>query len=179
MALTRSTLWILLALAGAAGPVLAAPPPAETAEGQQRVVAVLVRLDRQGAISDLHPSHPLPPALLRQLRGDLAPLIAAGHPERGSRARQFVANLALDAVPLGDGRQAARFSVLSTTPVPAGAWYWSVTDNRQLRLVNRDGMPDIRPVPGLRDPLQGPVRPVPPPPPPPGPPPAPPRPTSA
>lgn len=153
MAFARTSLWLSLALGLAASPLLASGPDAPQASASQRVVAALIKVNRAGTITDITPSHPLSQGLLNQLRADLEPVVEKGHPASGSRARQFVANMALDVTPTGNGNITVSFSLLSSTPLPGGKWFWSISDDRQVRLVRQEGASGA-PAPGLRDPLQ-------------------------
>ncbi len=138
-------------LLGLATSATAAPPPGAPA----RSLAALVKVDADGGIGSVLPSHELPPALQRQLQQDLQQALAADASHAATGPHQLLAEVARLTTPLADGQHTASFRLESTRPVPAGQWYWEHTDKRRVRLVNRErGFAPGRQAPGLRDPLQ-------------------------
>lgn len=135
----------LLAVAGTASAESLTPTTAP--EGRQ-VLPVLVKVNAEGRITGVSPSTRLPPKLSRLLRDNLEELIAgpANNAAGEGISSQFIANMALDAIPLEDGNRSVQFTFVSSQPVPPGSWFWSHVDNRRLALVRREAGPDRSPL---------------------------------
>jgi len=135
--LTLSTFLATVCCAAVAGP----PSDAHSTAGEpQRAIPVLVRVDSTGKISDITPASNLSPRLDGLLRANLEEIAAtsAGNGFGSGGSRQFIANMALDAIPTADGKQSVKFLLVSSQPVPPGRWAWTRVDNRKLVLVNQD-----------------------------------------
>lgn len=105
-------------------------------EFRPHVLPVLVRVDRAGKVTRVSSAWPLSPALDRLLRTDLDRMITRPAQRHGKPvASQFVINLALNAQPRTDGAYDARFTYVSTSPVPSGIWHWAHIDGHRLVLV--------------------------------------------
>jgi hypothetical protein len=121
-------------------PGFATAAPYQLDESTQKLLPVLVQVNAHGKVTDVSPATPLSPTLNRLLRANLDEMIRApaiddqGHPT----SSQFVINLALRTSPRPDGNYDAAFAYVSTSPVPAGAWYWVSADGRQLALASRN-----------------------------------------
>ena len=103
-----------------------------------KVLPVLVQVDSHGKVVGVSPSVELAPRYDRLLRQTLDRMITRpanrnGHPV----ASQFVINLGLQASPRPDGDYDARFVYVSTSPVPAGSWFWVHVDGHRLALQSR------------------------------------------
>ena len=107
-----------------------------------KVLPVLVQVDRHGKVTDVSPSVELAPRYDRLLRQTLDQMITGPAKDHGRPvASQFVMNLGLQAAPREDGRYDARFVYVSTSPVPAGSWYWVHIDGHRLALKSRSIQP--------------------------------------
>lgn len=104
-----------------------------------RTLPVLVQVDSHGHVRDVSPAAELSPVADRMLRDTLDRMITQPAHEHGRPvASQLVVNLGLQADPRPDGRYDARFVYLSSSPVPAGSWYWVHIDGHRLALANRN-----------------------------------------
>lgn len=104
-----------------------------------QVLPVLVQVNSAGKVTDASPSVELSVPVMRLLRRNLdelirGPAIAKGRPV----ASQFIMNLRLLSSLREDGKYDAQFAYVSTSPVPAGSWYWVHQDGDRLALANRD-----------------------------------------
>ncbi|MCX7514713.1 hypothetical protein [Frateuria sp. STR12] len=109
-----------------------------------KVLPVLVQVNSHGKVTHVSSAVELTPRYDRLLRQTLDKMITRpandhGHPV----ASQFVINLALQATPRSDGNYDASFAYVSTSPVPAGSWFWVHIDGHRLALRSQDsqGMP--------------------------------------
>lgn len=107
-----------------------------------RYLPVLVNVDARGNVTDVSPSTQLTPMFDRLLRQNLDDMITGpatdskGHPT----SSQFVMNLVLKTTPRKEGNYDASFAYVSTSPVPAGSWYWVHINGRRLALASRSNM---------------------------------------
>jgi hypothetical protein len=100
-----------------------------------RVLPVLVQVDSHGKVTGVSPAVELAPRYDRLLRQTLDEMITRPANDHGRPvASQFVINLGLQASPRPDGQYDARFVYVSTSPVPAGSWYWEHIDGHRLAL---------------------------------------------
>lgn len=125
---------ILLGLLVAAAPVVAADSMSIN-HFTPKVLPVLVQVDSHGRVTDVSPSVELAPRYDRLLRQALDEMITQPAKDHGRpMSSQFVMNLALRTTPRADGRYDAKFVYVSTSPVPAGSWYWVHMDGHRLAL---------------------------------------------
>jgi hypothetical protein len=109
------------------------------------VLPVLVQVDSNGKVTDISPAVELTPRFDRLLRETLDELITRPAAVRGKAiASQFVMKLGMQTKPRADGNYDASFVYLSSSPVPAGQWFWRHEDGHRLVLVNRNS---LRPMP--------------------------------
>ena len=101
-----------------------------------KVMPVLVQVNSHGKVTAASPAIELSPGLTRLLRENLDEMIS--HPATDKHGRpmssQFVINLAVQATPHSKGNYDVRFAYVSTSPVPAGSWYWVHIDGHRLAL---------------------------------------------
>lgn len=104
-----------------------------------KVLPVLVQVDSHGKVTGASPATQLPPKLRRLLRANLDEMVTAPAIDKKGRpmSGQFVMNLALHTSPRPDGDFDVKFAYVSTSPVPAGSWYWVHTDGRELALASQ------------------------------------------
>lgn len=109
-------------------------------EFRPKVLPVLVQVDAQGKVTKASPAMELPPSLDRLLRANLNEMISKPATDRKGRpiASQFIINLTLSTTPNAGGNYDAKFSYVSTSPVPAGSWYWVHIDGHRLALASQD-----------------------------------------
>jgi hypothetical protein len=108
-------------------------------EFRARVLPVLVHVDAKGGITDVSPSTELTPRMNRLLRQNLDEMIAKPATEHGRPiSSQVIINLALETTPRSEGDYFARFTYVSSSPVPNGSWYWVHIDGHRLALANRN-----------------------------------------
>jgi hypothetical protein len=125
---------ILLGLLTAAAPVVATDSMSIN-HFTPKVLPVLVQVDSHGKVTDVSPSIELAPLYDRLLRQALDEMITQPAKDHGRpMSSQFVMNLALRTTPRADGRYDAKFVYVSTSPVPAGSWYWVHIDGHRLAL---------------------------------------------
>lgn len=120
-------------------PNLAVAASGSLSEFVPKVLPVLVQVDSDGKVTSVSPAKQLPPKLGRLLRANLDEMISAPAVDKKGRATssQFVINLALQTSPRPDGDFDVVFAYVSTSPVPAGSWYWVHTDGRELALARQ------------------------------------------
>lgn len=104
-----------------------------------RFMPVLVQVNASGRVTDASPAIELTPAMRRLMLQNLDELItkpatAHGHPI----SSQLVINLALKVEPRESGDYLARFTYVSSSPVPSGSWYWVKIDGHRLALASRN-----------------------------------------
>lgn len=145
MSRVLSSLIATFLLTAAHGAAFAESPAETKSPAAQQVLPVLVKVSTQGKITDVRPASRLPTQMDRLLRANLEELLARDGKSKFTESDQFVANMALDAVPTTDGKQSVKFSLISSQPVPSGAWAWTRVDNRRLVLVNQDQRLDHSP----------------------------------
>lgn len=128
---------LLLAVSGAAAAqdLGEVGPDLSQASFRNHALPVLVRVDKVGHVTDIHPAIRLRPAMGRMLRKTLEQMIAApamhdGHPV----SSQFVIQLELKASKRADGKYEVRFAYVSSMPVPSGPLYWVRTADDRLAL---------------------------------------------
>lgn len=134
------TLQIFLALSALSVlPGIAAETSTSPSELAPKVLPVLVQVDSHGKVTGASPSTELSPKLNRLLRANLDEMISSPAIDAKGRptSSQFIINLAVHASPRPDGVYDVKFAYVSTTPVPAGSWYWVHTDGRELALASR------------------------------------------
>jgi hypothetical protein len=135
----------------AAGSALAASDSLN--EFRPKVMPVLVHVNAHGKVTDASPAAKLSPRLNRLLLQNLDELISKpatdknGHP----MSSQFIINLALQVSPRDEGDYDASFAYVSTSPVPAGSWYWVHVDGHRLALASRNSFDRRIRVPFNRD----------------------------
>ena len=114
----------------------AAAQSASLNQFKPKVMPVLVQVNAHGKVTSASPAIELTPKLTRLLRENLDEMIVRpatdkqGHPI----SSQFVINLAVQATPHLKGNYDVHFAYVSTTPVPAGSWYWVHRNGVQLAL---------------------------------------------
>ena len=113
--------------------------PASLNQFRPKVMPVLVQVNSHGKITSVSPAIELTPKLTRLLRENLDEMISRpatdkqGHPI----SSQFVINLAVHATPHSNGDYNVRFAYVSTSPVPAGSWYWVHINGVRLALARQ------------------------------------------
>jgi hypothetical protein len=108
-------------------------------EFRARILPVLVHVNASGGITEVSPATHLTPQMNRLLRQNLDEMIAKPATEHGRPiSSQVIINLALQATPRSEGDYLARFVYVSSSPVPAGSWYWVHIDGHRLALANRN-----------------------------------------
>ncbi|HJW06880.1 MAG TPA: hypothetical protein VJ527_10365 [Rhodanobacter sp.] len=130
---------LLLALL-AAGTGAAVASSGSLNEFRPKVLPVLVQVNAQGKVTTASPAMELPPSLVRLMRANLDEMISKPATDRKGRpiASQFIINLTLLTTPNANGNYDAKFSYVSTSPVPAGSWYWVHIDGHRLALASQD-----------------------------------------
>lgn len=119
----------------AAGQGALATSPMSINRFTPRVLPVLVQVDSHGKVTGVSPAIELAPRYDRLLRETLDQMITRPANDHGRPvASQFVINLGLQASARPDGKYDARFVYVSTSPVPAGSWYWEHIDGHRLAL---------------------------------------------
>lgn len=104
-----------------------------------KVLPVLVQVDSHGKVTQVSSSIELSPRYDRLLRQSLDEMITRPANDHGRPvASQFVINLGLQTTPRPDGNFDAKFVYVSTSPVPAGSWYWVHIDGHRLALRSRN-----------------------------------------
>ncbi|HEV7123345.1 MAG TPA: hypothetical protein VGN24_07960 [Rhodanobacter sp.] len=114
----------------------ASAEPASLNQFRPKVLPVLVQVNSHGRVTEASPSIELSPRLARLLRENLDEMIRRPATDEHGRpmSSQFVINLALQATPQSKDKYDVRFAYVSTSPVPAGSWYWVHIDGHQLAL---------------------------------------------
>ncbi len=108
-------------------------------EFRPKVMPVLVQVNAQGKVTDASPAMELSPRLRRLLLQNLNEMIVKPATDHGRPvSSQFVANLALHTTPRSGGDYDAQFVFVSSSPVPAGSWYWVHIDGRRLVLASQN-----------------------------------------
>lgn len=126
-----------------------------------KILPVLVQVDSRGKVVEASPSIELAPRFDRLLRQNLDEMITKPAYDHGRAvSSQFVMNVGLRTTPRADGKYDARFVYLSTSPVPAGSWYWVHEDGHRLALRSRDDFPRHRLFERPREPYWVPPYPV-------------------
>jgi hypothetical protein len=119
----------------AAGTSALATPSLSLNPFAPKVLPVLVQVNHLGKVTSVSSAVDLAPRYDRMLRQTLDQLITGpAHDHGRAVASQFVINLDLQASPRPDGKYDARFVYVSTSPVPAGSWYWTHIDGHRLAL---------------------------------------------
>lgn len=113
---------------------------------ERRMVPVLVNVDTQGNVTRAEPGIKLRPNIEQMVRQTLdtiinKPAMKDGHPV----SSQFIANLAIDEVPQGDGTYSLKCSYVSSKPVPAGHWHWVHQQSGKLALSPDDNWSNSAP----------------------------------
>lgn len=113
----------LLAVAASAAPIAVAAKSIVTPAG--RVLPVLVYVNSAGKITSVVPATRISPKLEDLLRKNLDEMIVKpamhnGHPV----ASQFVMNVKLDVGTQTQDGYDAKFTYVSSSPIPAGRWHW-------------------------------------------------------
>ena len=116
--------------------VTAAAQSASLDQFRPKVLPVLVQVNAHGQITSASPAFELTPSLTRLLRTNLDEMINRPATDKQGRpmASQFVMNLAVQATPHSKGEYNVNFAYVSTSPVPAGSWYWVHIDGHRLAL---------------------------------------------
>lgn len=114
----------------------AAAEPASLNQFRPKIMPVLVQVNSHGKVTEASPSIELSPRLTRLLRENLDEMIGGPATDKHGRpmSSQFVINLALQATPHSKDKYDVRFAYVSTSPVPAGSWYWVHIDGHRLAL---------------------------------------------
>ena len=140
------------------GALIAVPGISVSASGSlsefvPKVLPVLVQVDAHGKVTGASPATELSPKLNRLLRANLDEMIRAPAVDKNGRAMssQFVINLALHTSPRPDGDFDVKFAYVSTSPVPAGSWYWVHTDGRELALASQSSRNREELIPNRQD----------------------------
>lgn len=112
---------------------------AKNSNSDQRVIPVLVSVDKTGKVTDVKPAYDLRPGFATRLDATVRamvkkPAMKDGHPVPS----QFVLNLALAVEPNGSGAYETHFKYVSSKALPVGSWYW-VHDKVHHRLALADG----------------------------------------
>jgi hypothetical protein len=114
----------------------AAAEPASLNQFRPKIMPVLVQVNSHGKVTEASPSIELSPRLTRLLRENLDEMIGGPATDKQGRptSSQFVINLGLQATPHSKDKYDVRFAYVSTSPVPAGSWYWVHIDGHRLAL---------------------------------------------
>lgn len=131
---------IPLCLALLAPASLALAASASLNEFPSKVLPVLVDVNAQGKVTNASPSEALSLKLNRLLMANLNEMISKPASDKHGRpmSSTLVMNLAIEATPLDTGEYSAKFTYVSSKPVPAGSWYWVHIDGHRLALANRN-----------------------------------------
>lgn len=106
---------------------------------RDRVLPVLVKVDRHGKVTRVSSSVELTPSFDRLLRQTLDQWITGPAMDHGKpMSSQFVMKLGMQATARTDGAYDTGFVYLSSSPVPAGEWVWQHEDGHRLALVRAD-----------------------------------------
>lgn len=89
---------------------------------EPNVVPVLVKVDKEGAVTSVFAAERLRPAIDRMLYRNARDVVVKQ--EDASYSRMLVLRMKLDARPRDDGAYDARFVVIEAKPVPSGSWFW-------------------------------------------------------
>ncbi|WEN14366.1 hypothetical protein PY254_14155 [Rhodanobacter sp. AS-Z3] len=118
----------------------AAAASASLNQFNSKVMPVLVRVNSQGKVTEASPAVELTPKIRRLMRANLDEMIRTPATDKHGRpiASQFVINLALNTAPSTNGNYDAKFAYVSTSPVPAGSWYWVHLDGVRVALANQN-----------------------------------------
>ncbi|MGH8192599.1 MAG: hypothetical protein ACREP2_14270 [Rhodanobacteraceae bacterium] len=110
---------------------------------KSQVLPVVVQVNAEGKVTDILPARQLPPQVSRLLVKQLdawivKPLMVNGRPV----ATRFIAEVAMRAKPLEDGKYQASFVYVKGLPMPFGGLvYWNVINGGlEVALVSADNM---------------------------------------
>ena len=102
---------------------------------RNHALPVLVRVDKQGRVTDMQPARRLRPNMRRLLRKTLDQMIVSPAMRHGRAVRsQFVMQLAVEASKQADGKYKVHFEYVSSMPVPLLPLHWIRTEGDRLAL---------------------------------------------
>lgn len=102
---------------------------------RNHALPVLVRVDKQGRVTDMQPARRLRPNMRRLLRKTLDQMIVNPATRHGRAvSSQFVMQLAIDASKQPDGKYKVHFAYVSSMPVPLLPLHWIRTEGDRLAL---------------------------------------------